>query len=94
MDLSINYDSSRPLMRLEEGDKCFISYLGGTSYVSEKDKKKYAGVPKGTFSAIYKGNYVVECEEYPELSGKYNYWRGERWGTTSHLYAHEKETRF
>ncbi|MGG5333863.1 hypothetical protein [Enterococcus sp. AZ163] len=94
MDSTIRYDSSRPLMRLEKGDQCFITYLGSTSGTSDKDKEKYSSVPKGTFPAIYKGNYVVECEKYPELSGKYNYWRGDRWGTTSLLWAHEKEKRF
>lgn len=50
----------------------------------------YKNVPDGYYNGTYMGNYNVACSEYPELSGKYNYWRGDRWGFSSLLFADER----
>lgn len=91
MNTNIPYDSSRPLMRLEKGDEVLITYRK-RKFENEKDRKKYENVPDGTFTGVYEGNYSVSCEKYPELSGKYNYWCGDRWGTSAVLHAREKES--
>lgn len=89
MKSNIHFDSSRPLMRLEKGDKVFIEYTK-TIYQNEKDQKKYKNVPDGQYEGVYLGDYTIKCEEFPELSGKYNYWLGTRWGSSAKLFASEK----
>ncbi|OQO88126.1 hypothetical protein BH739_04000 [Enterococcus casseliflavus] len=88
MKSELEYDSSRPLMRLEKGDKVFIKYREAI-YENEKDRSVYKNVPDGYYNGTYMGNYTVKCSEYPELSGKYNYWRGDRWCSSSFLFADE-----
>lgn len=75
----IKYDSSRPLMRLEKGDKATISV---TLYGNESEKymKKFKDVPQGNYEAIITEPYTLECEQYPVLSGKYTYWHGNKHG--------------
>ena len=84
------YSSCFPLERLEKGDKAIIRvrYLGGAR---EKDLKKYKDVPDGEYEAIYVGNGRLECKEYPVLSGKYNWWHGDKLGCTYGIYADEME---
>lgn len=86
----IEYDSSQPLLRLEEGDKAVIRvYKLPDSIISDKDKKKYGNVPNGEYEAICTGDYKLECKEHPVLSGKYNFWYGDKWGTNYGIHADE-----
>lgn len=48
---NIKYDSSRPLMRLEKGDKAIIS-VSRFPFASSKDKERYKDVPEGKYNAI------------------------------------------
>lgn len=82
------YSKCFPLERLEKGDKAIIkvSYNG---VATEKDLKKYKHVPDGEYEAIYVGNGRLECKEYPVLSGKYNWWYGDKWGCRYGIYADE-----
>lgn len=86
----IKYSSDRPLMRLEKGD---IAEIAVTHFVKEivndKDLKKYGHIPNGIYKAVVIAPYQLSCEEYPELSGRYNYWRGDKWGCSDGIYADE-----
>ena len=85
------YDELFPLERLEKGDKAIIKvrYLG---VATEKDFNKYKDVPDGVYEAVCVGNGKLECKEYPVLSGKYNWWMGDKWGCTYGIYADEKKS--
>lgn len=86
----IPYDYDRPLLRTEKGDVVEISVTHfAHSIVREKDIKKYGHIPNGTYKAIVTSPYRLECEEYPELSGCYNYWRGDKRGCSDGIYANE-----
>lgn len=87
---NIEYDSFMPLKRLENGDKAIIS-VGhfDQSIVKEKDINKYKEVPNGKYEAICVGEYKLECKEHPVLSGRYCFWRGNKWGCTESIYADE-----
>ncbi|MGF7011960.1 hypothetical protein M2146_002514 [Lachnospiraceae bacterium PF1-22] len=84
----IKYDPSRPLMRLETGDKAIIKY-SKSEIENQKDSLKYKDVPSGRYEAIVIAPYRLECKEHPVLSGSYNYWRGDKWGTSALIYADE-----
>lgn len=84
----IKYDSSRPLMRLENGDKAVISVCH-FPFAKDKDKEKYKDIPVGIHEAICTEPYYLECKEHPVLSGRYNYWRGEKWGCSEGVYGDE-----
>ena len=86
----IKYSSDRPLMRLQEGDIAEISVTHFfKSIVREKDIQKYGNIPNGAYKASVIAPYQLKCEEYPELSGRYNYWRGDKWGCSDGIYADE-----
>jgi len=86
----VKYDSGRPIMRLETGDEAVIRVTHfPASVVDEKDKEKYKDVPAGRYKAICTGHLRLECQEHPVLSGKYNYWRGDKWGCSEGIYADE-----
>lgn len=85
---NISYDSSRPLRRLEKGDRALIRYRK-SKLEKAKDEEKYKDVPTGEYEAICTEPYRLECKEYPVLSGKYNYWRGDKWGCSGLIYAYE-----
>lgn len=76
----IEYDSSRPIRRLEKGDKANISVSNPTG--------KHANIPNGTYEAICTEPYTLKCNEQPLLSGKYCYWYGNKWGCGG-IYADE-----
>lgn len=87
---NVEYDSSMPLKRLENGDKAIISVRHfDQSIVKEKDINKYKDVPNGEYEAICVGEYKLECKEHPVLSGRYCFWRGNKWGCTENIYADE-----
>lgn len=84
----IEYDSYRPLMRLESGDKAAIRVThNGLEKASLK--KKYGHIPSGTYEAIVIAPYELQCSQHPELSGKYCYWIGNKWGCSGLIYADE-----
>lgn len=85
---TIKYDSSRPLMRLEKGDKAIIS-VSRFPFANSKDKERYKDVPEGKYNAICVDYLYLECADYPILSGRYNYWRGDKWGCSEGIYADE-----
>lgn len=85
---NIRYDSGRPLMRLEKGDKAVIR-VTHFPFANSKDKERYKDVPSGSYEAVCVDYLRLECEIYPILSGRYNYWRGERWGCSEGIYANE-----
>lgn len=85
---NIKYDRHYPLDRIEKGDDAVIRYTK-SPIENEKDKKKYADIPTGNYKAICTGPYELQCDIYPELSGRYTCRRGQRWGTTALLYADE-----
>ena len=89
MKSEIRYDPYRPLTRLEKGDIVYIRYTRAF-YESEEDKLKYKNVPEGTHTGTYMGDDYIQCSEYPELSGKYDYQGGRRFGSSALLYADEK----
>lgn len=87
---NIEYDSDRPLMRLEVGDVAEISVTHfPLTIVKKKDQQKYGHIPSGKYKAKVIDEYHLECEEFPELSGKYNYWRGDKRGCSEGIYADE-----
>ena len=88
MKTNIKYDNGRPIMRLEKGDKAIIS-VTHFPFAKEKDKNKYGDIPRGKYNAICIEPYYLQCEEQPLLSGRYNYWRGEKWGCSDGIYADE-----
>lgn len=86
----IEYEFDRPLMRLEKGDDAEISVTHFIkTIVKEKDIKKYGHIPSGIYKATVVAPYQLKCEEYPELSGHYNYWRGDKRGCSDGIYANE-----
>lgn len=87
----IPYDSSRPLMQLEPGDKAVIK-VGRFPFANENDKQKYGAVPVGIYEAECTGPYILKCIQQPLLSGTYNYWHGDKWGCSENIYADEKRT--
>jgi len=84
----ISYDSSRPLMRLEKGDKARIRHVK-FPFARDKDKQRYKDVPVGTYEAVCTEPFYLECAEQPLLSGRYNYWKGDKWGCSEGVYADE-----
>lgn len=86
----MEYYNSTPLARLEEGDKAIISVTHfNKSIVKDKDINKYKDVPNGKYESICIEPYYLECKEYPELSGRYNFWYGDKWGCSEGIYAYE-----
>ena len=83
-----NYDSSRPLMRLEKGDKAVIRFTR-FPFAKEKDKQKYKDIPIGRYEAVCIEPYYLECPVQPLLGGRFNYWRGDKWGCSEGIYADE-----
>ena len=83
-----NYDSSKPLARLEKGDKAIIRFTR-FPFAKEKDKQKYKDVQVGKYEAICTEPLVLECKEHPVLGGRFNYWRGDKWGCSEGIYADE-----
>lgn len=87
---NIKYESDNPLARLESGDTAEISVTHFPhSTVREKDIKKYGHIPNGIYKATVISPYQLKCEEYPELSGSYNYWLGDKRGCSDGIYANE-----
>lgn len=87
---NIEYSFDRPLLRLEIGDIAEISVTHfPDSIVKEKDRKKYGHIPNGIYKAMVVKPYQLMCEEYSELSGHYNYWRGDKRGCSDGIYANE-----
>lgn len=82
------YDLSRPLMRLEKGDKAIIRFTR-FPFAKEKDKQKYKNVTEGKYETVCTEPYYLECSQQPLLSGRYNYWRGDKWGCSEGIYADE-----
>ncbi|MDY4838333.1 MAG: hypothetical protein SO160_02140 [Lachnospiraceae bacterium] len=90
MKNNTDYKPDNPLMRLEKGDMAEISVTHFPQYiVREKDIKKYGHIPNGVYRANVVAPYQLECKEYPELSGYYNYWRGDKRGCSDGIYANE-----
>ena len=90
MRSDLKYDRDRPIRRLEAGDVAVISVIHfPESIVRDRDKIKYAHIPNGKYPAKVVEPYHLCCEEYPELSGKYNYWRGDKYGCSDGIYAYE-----
>lgn len=86
----IPYEFDRPLLRAEKGDVVEISVTYfPQSIVREKDIKKYGNIPNGIYRAVIVKPYKLKCGEYPELSGYYNYWRGDKRGCSDGIYANE-----
>lgn len=85
---NIKYDSGRPLMRLEKGDKAVIS-VSRFPFANSKDKERYKDIPSGSYDAVCIDYLRLKCEKHPILSGRYNYWRGEKWGCSEGIYADE-----
>ncbi len=86
----VPYDSDCPLLRAEKGDIVEISVTHfPDSIVREKDIKKYGHIPNGIYCATVVEPYKLECKEYPELSGYYNYWRGDKRGCSDGIYSNE-----
>ncbi len=73
---NIEYDSSQPLKRLEKGDKAIITV---TRYYNSDDK--YKDIPEGKYEAICVKPFHLRCSQYPVLSGAYNEWVGDKWGS-------------
>lgn len=91
---NIPYEFDRPLLRVEKGDIVEISVTHfPQSIVREKDIKKYGHIPNGTYKAVVIAPYQLKCEEYPELSGYYNYWRGDKRGCSDGIYANELQNK-
>ena len=84
------YEFNRPLLRAEKGDIVEISVTHFIeSIVRAKDIKKYGHIPNGIYCATIVEPYKLKCEEYPELRGCYNYWRGDKRGCSDGIYANE-----
>lgn len=86
---NIEYDKSMPLARLENGDKAIIKVNKLPINIPTKEIKKYGDIPNGEYEAICVGDYKLECEKYPALSGKYCFWYGNKWGTSYGIHADE-----
>lgn len=90
MKKELRYESDRPLRRLELGDEAEISVTHfPDTIVKERDRKKYGHIPNGIYKAIVVKKYHLRCDEYPELSGAYNYWRGDKHNCSDGIYANE-----
>lgn len=90
MRTDIEYDPDRPLMRLEKGDMAIISVVHfPDTIVRDKDKAEYGHIPKGEYPARVIRPYTLSCDRYPELGGRYNYWRGDKRGCSDGIYADE-----
>lgn len=86
----IKYDAGTPLARLEKGDLAEIEVTHlPDRIVKEKDRKKYGHIPNGIYKAVVIGPYKLQCADYPELSGCYNYWRGDKRACSDGIYASE-----
>ena len=86
----IKYEFDRPLSRLEMGDIAEISVSHFPDIiVKEKDRKKYGHIPNGIYKAVVIEPYKLKCADYPELSGYYNYWRGDKRACSDGIYANE-----
>ena len=83
----IEYDWQRPLMRLEVGDDAVIIKHRGLGKASQREK--YGAIPDGVYKAKVIEPYVLKCEDYPILSGKYCYWYGNKFGCAGLIYADE-----
>ena len=82
------YDCHRPLMRLEKGDRAIIKVRhNGLEKASHREK--YGDIPNGEYDAVVTAPYQLQCDRYPELSGKYCYWYGNKWGCGGLIYADE-----
>lgn len=91
MRTDIEYSKDQPLARLETGDVAIISVTHfPNSIVRDKDKSKYAHIPNGIYKAKVVKPFYLTCEDYPELSGYYNYWRGDKRGCSDGIYADEQ----
>lgn len=90
MRTDLEYDPDRPIRRLETGDTAviFVTHFPDT-IVRDKDRVKYGHIPRGEYAARVIKPYTLSCERYPELSGKYNYWRGDKRGCSDGIYACE-----
>lgn len=90
MKSELRYESDRPLRRLEAGDEAIISVRHfPAAIVKEKDRKKYGHIPNDIYKAVVVSPYRLRCDECPELSGAYNYWRGDKFGCSDGIYAQE-----
>lgn len=90
MRTDLGYDPDHPIRRLEAGDMAVISVIHfPDTIVRDKDKVKYGHIPKGEYLAKVIKPYTLFCERYPELSGHYNYWRGDKRGCSDGIYADE-----
>lgn len=90
MRTDLEYDPDIPIGRLEAGDVAVISVIHfPDTIVNDKDKAKYGHIPKGEYLAKVVKPYFLSCEKYPELSGRYNYWRGDKRGCSDGIYADE-----
>ena len=87
---NIEYEFDRPLLRLEKGDIAEISVTHFPhAIVKERDIQKFGHIPNGVYEATVIAPYQLKCEEYAELSGHYNYWRGDKRGCSDGIYANE-----
>jgi hypothetical protein len=84
------YDKSRPLRRLDIGDKAVIRMVH-FPWANKKDKEKYKYITDGEYEAICTKPYYLQCDEQPLLRGRYNYWYGDKWGCSEGVYADEKK---
>ncbi|MHC1749449.1 MAG: hypothetical protein AB9856_14350 [Cellulosilyticaceae bacterium] len=83
---NIEYSSSKPLERLEEGDKAIIRV--NKLVMSSKDRERFRSITDGKYIAICTKPYYLDCGEYQELSGYYNMWLGDKRGVTG-IFANE-----
>ena len=87
---NIKYESDRPLARLEPGDMAIIR-VTHFPFARENDKERYKNVPAGDHEAKCVAPYRLECEKYPELSGRYNMCLVDKRGCSEGIYAREIE---
>lgn len=87
---NIPYNEDYPLQRVEKGDAVEISVMHlPNEFVRDKDVKKYSHIPDGIYHAVAVAPYKLKCEEYPALSGYYNYWYGDKRGCSDCIHATE-----
>ena len=86
------YDSYRPLMRLEKGDHAIIR-VRHSGLEKPAHRKKYGHIPDGYYDAVVIAPYELQCDKYPELGGKYCYWYGNKWGCGGLIFADEPDTK-
>jgi hypothetical protein len=88
---NMKYHKDQPLARLEKGDVAEINVTHFPPFiVREKDRKKYGHIPEGIYKAQVVAPYELKCHEFPELSGKYNHWYGDKYGCSDGIYANEE----